>query len=141
MLTIYQTEVVGQDGISYAPVNSQKEMRAIRDQIAGWNGNPTDEECATSLAGIGMFEWRTVGEYLDCLERNRTATNVAMLVPQVSLSAPWPYSGLREIDTQQGNLRLLACGPYDTLASKDEVEMQAQLLREAMSEGAVGMSR
>jgi hypothetical protein len=58
-------------------------MQAIREQIAGWNGNPSDEECATSLAGIGMFEWGTVGEYLDCLERNRTATNVAMLVPQV----------------------------------------------------------
>lgn len=60
-------------------------MQAIRAQIAGWNGNPTDEECETSFAGIGMFEWSTVGEYLDCLERNRTATNVAMLVPQVCL--------------------------------------------------------
>lgn len=81
-----QTEVVGQDGISYSPVNNRKELRAIRDQIAGWNGNPTDEECETTLAGIGMFEWKTVGEYLDCLERNRTATNVAMLVPQVRFS-------------------------------------------------------
>jgi N-acyl-D-aspartate/D-glutamate deacylase len=41
----------------------------------------------------------------------------------------------------QGNLRLLACGPYDTLATPDEVDMQADLLRQAMSEGAVGMSR
>jgi N-acyl-D-aspartate/D-glutamate deacylase len=82
-VTNLQTEVVGQDGISYAPVNNRKQMQAIRDQIAGWNGNPTDDECATTLAGIGMFEWSTVGEYLDCLERNRTATNVAMLVPQV----------------------------------------------------------
>jgi N-acyl-D-aspartate/D-glutamate deacylase len=85
-----QTEVVGQDGISYAPVNTQKEMTAIREQIAGWNGNPTDEECSTSLAGIGMFEWKTMGEYLDCLERNRTATNVATLVPQAS---HLPYLG------------------------------------------------
>lgn len=30
-----------------------------------------------------MFEWETIGGYLDCLERNRTATNVAVLVPQV----------------------------------------------------------
>lgn len=76
---------MGQDGISYAPVNSRKELRAIRDQIAGWNGNPSDEECETTLAGIGLFEWKSVGDYLDCLERNRTATNVAMLVPQVGL--------------------------------------------------------
>jgi hypothetical protein len=88
-VTNLQTEVVGQDGISYAPVKNRKQMQAIRDQIAGWNGNPTDDECATTLAGIGMFEWSTVGEYLDCLERNRTATNVAMLVPQVCPHLRW----------------------------------------------------
>ncbi|KAJ9150910.1 D-aminoacylase [Pleurostoma richardsiae] len=115
------TEVVGQDGISYAPIRNTDQLRAIREQIAGWNGNPTDNECQTTLKGIGMFDWRTVGDYLDCLERNRTATNVAMLVPQ-------------------GNLRLLACGPYDTPATSEEIQDQVQLLREAMEEGAVGMS-
>lgn len=69
-----------------------------------------------------MFEWQTIGEYLECLERNRTATNVAVLVPQ-------------------GNLRLLACGPYDTPAKPEEIEDQVKLLKEAMDQGAVGMSR
>lgn len=69
-----------------------------------------------------MFEWETVGEYLDCLERNRTATNVAMLVPQ-------------------GNLRLLACGPYNTPVTPEEIQDQVKLLREGMDQGAVGMSR
>ncbi|KND88682.1 N-acyl-D-glutamate deacylase [Tolypocladium ophioglossoides CBS 100239] len=115
------TEVVGQDGISYAPIRNPHQLQAIRDQIAGWNGNPTDEACRTTHKGVGIFEWQTVGEYLDCLERNRTATNVAMLVPQ-------------------GNLRLLACGPYDTPATPDEIQDQVQLLREAMGQGAVGMS-
>jgi N-acyl-D-aspartate/D-glutamate deacylase len=41
----------------------------------------------------------------------------------------------------QGNLRLLACGADDTTASKDEIEDQVRLLREAMDQGAVGMSR
>ena len=61
-------------------------MKAIRDQIAGWNGNPTDEECAARgrLEGVGMFEWDSIKGYLDCLDRNKTATNVAMLVPQVN---------------------------------------------------------
>lgn len=113
---------MGQDGISYAPVRNKEQMLAIRNQIAGWNGNPSDEECTTSLKDIGMFEWSTVGGYLDCLERNRTATNVAMLVPQ-------------------GNLRLLACGPYDSKASESEIADQVVLLREAMQDGAVGMSR
>ena len=117
-----QTEVVGQDGISYAPVRNEKQMRAIREQIAGWNGNPTDIECQTDLKQIGLFEWRTIGEYLDCLDRNRTATNVAVLVPQ-------------------GNLRLLACGPFDTAAKPEEILEQTELLRESMDQGAVGMSR
>ncbi|CAG9980922.1 unnamed protein product [Clonostachys byssicola] len=115
------TEVVGQDGISYCPVHTKDQMQAIRDQIAGWNGNPTDDECRTSLKEIGMFEWSTVGEYLDCLERNRTATNVAVLVPQ-------------------GNLRLLACGPYDVPAKPEEIQHQVELLREGINQGAVGMS-
>lgn len=117
-----QTEVVGQDGISYAPIRTNEQLRAIRNQIAGWNGNPSDEECQTKHQSTGIFDWRTVGEYLDCLERNKTATNVAMLVPQ-------------------GNLRLLACGPNDTPASPTEIEDQVRLLREAIDQGAVGMSR
>ena len=97
-------------------------MEAIRNQIAGWNGNPSDQECQSALKHVGMFEWRTLGEYLDCLSRNGTATNVAVLVPQ-------------------GNLRLLACGPYDKVASKQEIARQVHLLKDAMNQGAVGMSR
>ena len=92
---------MGQDGISYAPVRSKAELRDIRDQIAGWNGNPSDEECAGPLKGIGMFEWNTIRGYLDCLERNRTATNVAMLVPQVSDCLPMDsaHGVLGELET------------------------------------------
>jgi N-acyl-D-amino-acid deacylase len=108
--------------MSYAPTRTTDQLRAIRAQIAGWNGNPSDEECKTSLKGIGMFEWRTVGDYLDCLQRNRTATNVAMLVPQA-------------------NLRLIACGPYNTKATESQIQEQVELLRESMDAGAVGMSR
>ncbi|KAM3551317.1 hypothetical protein ARSEF4850_007929 [Beauveria asiatica] len=115
------TEVVGQDGISYAPVRTKEQLRAIRSQIAGWNGNPSDEDCQTKHKGTGLFEWHTVGDYLDCLEQNKTATNVAMLVPQ-------------------GNLRLLACGPNDTPASPTEIQDQVKLLKEAIGQGAVGMS-
>lgn len=40
----------------------------------------------TTLKGVGMFEWESIGGYLDCLDRNGVATNVAMLVPQVRSS-------------------------------------------------------
>ncbi|WRT68111.1 uncharacterized protein IL334_005086 [Kwoniella shivajii] len=111
------TEVIGQDGISYSPVHTTSQLKAIRDQIAGWNGNPSPED----YPDIGLFDWRTVGEYLDCLEKNKPATNVAYLVPQ-------------------GNLRLLACGPWDQSASQDEISKQQDELRKAMKQGAVGMS-
>ena len=75
--------MVGQDGISYVPTRTEQQLQGIREQIAGWNGNPTDLECENELKDVGMFEWGSVKSYLDCLERNRTATNVAILVPQV----------------------------------------------------------
>jgi hypothetical protein len=66
-------------------------MSSVRGQIAGWNGNPSDEECESLHAGKDMFKWRTVGQYLDCLDRNHTAVNVAVLVPQVKIiSNPFP---------------------------------------------------
>lgn len=115
--------MIGQDGISYAPVRTKEQLDAVRSQITAWNGNPTDEECAAGgkLDGVGMFGWRTVREYLDTFDKNGVATNVAFLVPQ-------------------GNLRLLACGPYDTVATPEQLEDQVKLLREGLADGAVGMS-
>ncbi|KAM0746357.1 Metallo-dependent hydrolase [Meredithblackwellia eburnea MCA 4105] len=116
------TEVVGQDGISYYPTRKPEEMAHIRAQIAGWNGNPTDECCQSgALKGVGMFEWMSVKDYLDCLDRNKIPVNVAVLVPQ-------------------GNLRLLAVGPNDELATDEQLKDQAELLKTAMLDGAVGMS-
>ncbi|WOO76424.1 D-aminoacylase [Vanrija pseudolonga] len=115
------TEVVGQDGIAYAPVHTDEQMTAIREQITAWNGNPSDDECATTLKDVGMFQWRSIKEYLDALDRNRTATNVAMLVPQ-------------------GNLRLLTVGPRDDVASAQHIQDQVALLHQGMRDGAVGMS-
>ncbi|MET0965331.1 MAG: D-aminoacylase [Nakamurella sp.] len=67
------TEVLGQDGLSYAPMNDAV-LAQVRRQISGWNGNPTDFD----------FSWRTVAEYLDRLDQG-IATNAAYLVPQGTL--------------------------------------------------------
>ncbi|MDQ1200572.1 amidohydrolase family protein [Rhodococcus sp. SORGH_AS_0303] len=67
------TEVLGQDGLSYAPV-SDETLAVIRRQISGWNGNPTDLD----------ITWRSVAEYLDRLDRGITP-NAAYLVPQGTL--------------------------------------------------------
>lgn len=41
----------------------------------------------------------------------------------------------------QGNLRLLACGPYKVPATPAQLQHQVELLRQSMIEGAIGMSR
>ncbi|ATY12919.1 D-aminoacylase [Amycolatopsis sp. AA4] len=64
------TEVLGQDGLSYAPVDDEV-LASLRQQLAGWNDDP---------AGFD-WNWRSVGEYLDRLDQG-IATNAAYLVPQ-----------------------------------------------------------
>jgi N-acyl-D-amino-acid deacylase len=64
------TEVLGQDGLSYAPVDDAT-LTALRQQLAGWNDDPP---------GFA-WTWRSVGEYLDRLD-DGIAVNAAYLVPQ-----------------------------------------------------------
>jgi N-acyl-D-amino-acid deacylase len=62
-------EVLGQDGLSYAPVTDAV-LEQLRGQLAGWNDDPPDFD----------WSWRTVGEYLERLDRG-IAVNAAYLVP------------------------------------------------------------
>ena len=64
------TEVIGQDGLSYAPVDDTT-LAQLRRAIAGWNGDPPGFD----------WNWRTVGEYLDRLDQG-IAVNACYLVPQ-----------------------------------------------------------
>ncbi|RRO17483.1 D-aminoacylase [Saccharopolyspora rhizosphaerae] len=66
-------EVIGQDGLSYAPVDDST-LGTLRTQLAGWNDDP---------AGFD-WNWRSVSEYLDRLDTG-IATNAAYLVPQGTL--------------------------------------------------------
>ena len=67
------TEVLGQDGLSYAPVDDVT-LAELRRQISGWNDDPPGFD----------WNWRTVGEYLARLD-GRTAVNCAYLVPHGNL--------------------------------------------------------
>ncbi len=69
------TEVIGQDGLSYAPVTDET-LGQFRADFKGINGDPP---------GLA-WDWRTVGEFLDRFDR-RTAVNVAMLAPHGNLRA------------------------------------------------------
>jgi N-acyl-D-amino-acid deacylase len=66
-------EVLGQDGLSYAP-NDEPSLRRLRRQLSGWNGDPDGFD----------WDWRTVCGYLDRVDRG-SAVNVAYLVPQGTL--------------------------------------------------------
>ena len=109
------TELLGQDGLSYAPVDDRT-LDGVRKQIAGWNSNPDDFD----------WDWRSVGEDLDRLDRpdaagNRIATNAAYLIPQ-------------------GTLRGLVVGFDERPATPEEIARQQQVIRDSMEEGAIGMS-
>ncbi|MER8182789.1 D-aminoacylase [Kitasatospora sp. NPDC094015] len=103
-------EVLGQDGLSYAPVDGPT-LDRLRRQLAGWNGNPD---------GFA-WDWRTVGEYLDRLERSGTAVNACYLVPH-------------------GTLRALVVGWQDRPATAAELDRMRGLLAQGLREGAVGLS-
>jgi len=66
-------EVLGQDGLSYAPVTDEV-LEQLRRQLAGWNDDPPGFD----------WSWRTVGEYLDRLDEG-IAVNAAYLVPHGTL--------------------------------------------------------
>ncbi|MER7835463.1 D-aminoacylase [Streptomyces sp. NPDC096040] len=68
-------EVLGQDGLSYAPVDDRT-LAEVRRAIAGWNGHGDDID----------FDWRSVGGYLDRLDRG-IAVNAAYLIPQGTVRA------------------------------------------------------
>ncbi|MDQ1446534.1 MAG: N-acyl-D-amino-acid deacylase, partial [Acidimicrobiaceae bacterium] len=66
-------EVLGQDGLSYAPVTDET-LPQLQDQLAAWNGNPPGFD----------WSWRSVGEYLDRLDEG-IAVNAAYLIPHGSV--------------------------------------------------------
>lgn len=102
-------EVLGQDGLSYAPVDDRT-LEEVRRAITGWNGYGDDID----------FDWRSVGEYLDRLDRG-IAVNAAYLIPQ-------------------GTVRALAVGWEDREATPRELDRMRRLVAEGMQQGAFGMS-
>ncbi|MFI1657559.1 amidohydrolase family protein [Streptomyces sp. NPDC020472] len=102
-------EVLGQDGLSYAPVDDRT-LDEVRRAITGWNGDASDVD----------LDWRTVGEYLDRLDRG-IAVNAAYLVPQ-------------------GTVRMYAMGWEDRPATGRELDRMRRLVAEGLEQGAVGMS-
>ncbi|RAW46356.1 D-aminoacylase, partial [Halorubrum sp. 48-1-W] len=104
------TEILGQDGFSMAPM--------YRDGGA--------EEWAKQLGALAGradvdWTWGSVADYFDAVEGNGIAPNVALLVGH-------------------GTVRFDVLGMDDRAPTDDELDEMADLVTEALEDGAVGFS-
>ncbi len=104
------TEVIGVDGLSYAPFADPRDLADLVEMNAGLDGRPDGLEP----------DWSTVASYLGRFD-GRVSVNVAMLVGNSAL-------------------RIGAIGWRDEPASDRALASMRANLREAMEEGAFGLS-
>ncbi len=117
------TELVGVDGLSYAPATSQQDLDDMVAINAGLDGDPRDADGARGTSERGSpvtIDWRSVEQALTRYDSG-TAVNVAQLVGNTPL-------------------RIAALGWDDTPSTLDATQNQRARLREAMEEGAFGVS-
>ena len=104
------TEVIGVDGLSYAPIPDPNDLEALAHMNAGLDGRP---EIA--------YDWGSVESYLDRLDALRPSVNLAFLVGNSAL-------------------RMSAIGWDEVEATEAHIQDMRAMLREAMEEGAIGLS-
>lgn len=104
------TEVLGQDGISMAPL-PKKYVGDWKKNLAGLDGE------SNSIS----WDYPTVDSYLLQLEQAGICTNAAYLIPH-------------------GNVRMEAMGLDDRKATAAEIEKMKQIVRRDMQSGALGLS-
>lgn len=102
-------EVFGQDGISVAPVRVSDRAQ-VEQQLAGLDGRLGRE-----------WDWQSVGEYLEAIERARPSIDCAYLIPH-------------------GQARLYVMGMEDRRATREEITAMQEAIRRSMREGAFGLS-
>jgi len=104
------TEILGQDGISAAPL-PLKYQSPWRKNLAGLDGD------------VDELDWsfKTTDGYLKLLEDNGSAPNEGYLVPH-------------------GNVRMEALGLENVKASEDDLKRMQDVLRRDLQSGGMGMS-
>ena len=117
------TEVVGVDGLSYVPFRTRADLDALVEMNAGLDGDPRDADGALGTSGRGRpvsVDWATVEDVLARYDSG-TAVNVVQLVGNTAL-------------------RIAALGWADLPSTPAATADQRARLREAMEEGAYGVS-
>ena len=103
------TEVIGVDGLSYAPMPSTADLAALVEMNAGLDGDP-------AIA----YDWDTVTSYLERFD-GKVSVNIGLLVGNSALRIC--RLGWDDVDVDAGAI----------------ADMRA-MLREAMEQGALGVS-
>ena len=104
------TEVLGQDGFSMAPMYRDGGAEEWSKQLGALAGRVDTE-----------WTWGSIGEYLDAVEATGVGPNVGILVGH-------------------GTVRFNVLGMSDTAPSADELTEMAELVTEALEDGALGFS-
>jgi len=104
------TEVLGQDGFSMAPMYREGGAEEWAKQLSALAGRADAD-----------WTWGSVSDYLDAVESNGIAPNVALLVGH-------------------GTVRFNVLGMADRAPTNDELDEMADLVTEALEDGAVGFS-
>jgi N-acyl-D-amino-acid deacylase len=103
------TTIIGNCGLGCAPL-AGSEAEAILRAINSWM-TPRQVE----------WKWRTVGEYLDRIESNGLALNIAALAPH-------------------GPIRISAMGLAKGAPSKSQMKKMRSMVEQALADGALGLS-
>jgi N-acyl-D-amino-acid deacylase len=111
------TVVAGNCGFAIAPTRPEH-----HDLIARTLENVEDMDLATLTAGV-VWDFETFPEYLDSVRRRGTALNFTAFIG---------HSALR--------LYVMGDAAYERVATPDEIERMAELVREAIGAGAAGFS-
>jgi N-acyl-D-amino-acid deacylase len=104
------TEVIGVDGLSYAPFEDQQDLRSLVEMNAGLDGHPARV----------AYDWSTVADYLSRFD-GRVSLNVAFLVGNTAA-------------------RINALGWDERPADAAAIDRMRAIVREAMADGAFGLS-
>jgi N-acyl-D-amino-acid deacylase len=104
------TEIIGLDGFSMAPIHGEQTAEEWAEQLSGLAGRVDLE-----------WTWGDVDDYLDAIEANGVAPNVATLVGQ-------------------GTVRFDVMGMDDRDPTDEELSVMCERVRTALDQGAFGLS-
>ncbi|MFQ4608066.1 D-aminoacylase [Clostridioides difficile] len=104
------TEVLGQDGISMAPL-PQEHISSWRKNLAGLDGESDEID----------WKYETTENYLKMMDYNGVGLNETYLVPH-------------------GNVRMEAMGLEDRPATKGEIQKMCEITERELKAGAIGLS-